>query len=1109
MRCAGCGNEIAAGATSCTACGAAVARCTSCGVALDPSFRFCPECGQPVRAVQGDGRVQRLGLGERKLVTVLFCDIVGSTALAEKLDPEEYRDLLDQYFESVLGQINWLDGYTTQLAGDGVLALFGAPIAHEDAPQRAVRAGLAIRDAVAALSERLTRERGVELRVRIGIHTGPVVVGVLGDSRSMNYTAVGDTTNLGARLESLAEPGMVLISEATRRLVLGMFEMRLVGSFQVRGKAEPVVAYEVLSVCEASPIALAEARGLTPFIGRRDELEALHAAFERVLRREPQVVAVIGDTGSGKSRLLYEFRHRLDGQDLAVFEARCSSLTQALPYAPFSAMFRNYLGITSADDAGCACDKVRQGVAVLGEHADRFFPYLCRFLALPGEAMRSSSADIVKQETFQGIARLIMAISRERPVLMLIEDLHWMDESSREMLEMAVARLRHARLGLVFTHRPDFRTSWRTQASYTEIVLPRLGDDEATAIVRALAGGKLPAELEDQILKRAGRSPFFVEEITRTLLEQGFLRHVDGRIELTRPVAEIRIPDTIHEVIAARIDRLPPQVKRVAQVASVLGRQFRRDDLEALLAGESVDVGAALSVLQERGIVHRKNVLAADEYRFGESLTQEIAYDELLLRERRQLHERIAARIEDSAPVLNAEQAALAAHHYSRSDNRERAVRWLLRAAHAAEMLPSYPAALRFYEQAWRTAETLLPAEGKEPPHVFRTAMDAALGFVRQAVFYGSSNTPHAIDASRRGYELARRIGDDEQVAIFEAFQGMVLMSDSRETFPEGLALIERAYGHAQQAGFTLTAVNISRGLAGGYMSDGRFELAVGILDSLIAELERLGERERLSDLYVSSWANRAQGHLYSDDLENALAIAREAQELSARAGNRTMKTVAGCLLAHGHFLAGNFAEARHHADRSLVVAEAIGAMAARRTAAIMGLGARLELGEQVEVGPYLEAIEQGFAGSGDMALKCPVAVSVLLMAGEVERAHRFATLAYAHAGGRLRDALCSVGLGDVALARGAEHFDEARRWFNRACDLGEAMASRSIVLGARLGLARLALVGGEAARGRDLLLAVRQGSQEIGFGRFARRAEELLEGAPAARVALSPGVRN
>lgn len=1106
MRCTSCGQEVASGSTACASCGAAVARCASCGAGLDARFRFCPECGQPVHAAPGDGRPQRLGLGERKIVTVLFCDMVGSTALAEKLDPEEFRELLDQYFESVLGQISWLDGYTAQLAGDGVLALFGAPIAHEDAPQRAVRAGLGIRDAVAELGERLHRERGVELRVRIGIHTGPVVVGVLGDNRSMNYTAVGDTANLGARLQALAEPGTVLVSEATRRMVPGMFEMRLAGSFHVRGKAEPVVAYEVLRPCDSvTPIAVAEARGLTPFVGRRAELAALQEVFRKARERVPQVVAVVGETGSGKSRLLYEFRQRLEGEP-AIFEARCSSLTQALPYAPFAAMFRSYFDITAADDSGRACEKVRRGAAVLGEQRERFFPYLCRFLALPDGGPTSGSAEVMKQETFEAVARLVMAISREKPVLMLIEDLHWIDESSLEMLEMAVARLRHARLALVFSHRPDFRPRWRTHAAYTEIALEKLAEDEALFIVRSLAGGPLPAELEEQILKRAGRNPFFVEEITRSLIEQGALRRTEGRALLARAVSEIRIPDTIHEVIAARIDRLPPQVKRVTQVASVLGRQFRRDDLEALLAPESIDVGSALEILQERGIVHRKNVLAADEYRFGESLTQEIAYDELLLRERRQLHERIAARIEDSAPALGAEQAALAAHHYSRSENRERAALWLLRAARAAEALPSYPAATRFYEQAWDAAESLLPAEGAEPRQAFRQAMDAAQGFVRMAVFFGSSEMPRSGDAAKRGRELARRIGDAEQEAIFEAFHGLVLMAGDRESFPEGLALIERAHGHAQQGGFTLTASNISRGLAGGYLSDGRFELALRILDSLTAELERLGEHQRLSDLYVAAWSNRAHGHLYADNLRNALAIARQAQELAARAGNRTMKTVAGCVLAQGHFLAGDFNEARHFADRSRVVAEAIGAMAARRTAAIVGLGARLELGEEVDAAGYFEAIEQGHLGPGDMALKCLLAVGVLLMAGEVERAHRFAAVAYGHAGGRLREGLCSVALGDVAVARGAGSFEEARRWYERAVDLGEAIGSHGVLLPARLGQARLALASGDAAEGRDLLLAVRRGSQEIGFGRLARRAEQLLEGAAAVRVAAAAG---
>jgi class 3 adenylate cyclase/tetratricopeptide (TPR) repeat protein len=1036
--------------------------------------------------------------GERKLVTAVFCDLVGSTQLAERLDPEEYRELLDQYFEIALAEINRMDGFTTQLAGDGVMALFGAPIAHEDAPQRAVRAALAIRDDLANLNRRLQAEGDIDLQVRIGVHTGPVVVGVMGGGRTMSYTAVGDTTNVVARLQAMASPGSVLISEATYRLVQGFFHVAPAGSLELRGKSERVVAYEVLALQEAvTPIAIARARGLTPFVGRASELTQLMGCFERLGDDVSQVVSLVGDAGSGKSRLLYEFRQRIPADEAYFFETRCSSLSQAIPYGPFIAMLRQYFGVRADGPPEAACEEVLRQLRNEDGELDPSHRFLCRLLAFPVEGLEHLPGEQIRKATFEAVARLVMRLSEHQPVVMIVEDLQWMDESSREMLDLALLQMRVVRLMLVVSHRSDFVPAWRTGAALMQLRLQPLSNEHMRQIVRSVAGGNLPAPLEERILVKSEGNPFFGEEITRALLEERYLLRRDGAIALTRPVEEIRIPNTIHEVIAARLDRLPPPAKRVAQLAAVFGRQFHRDDVTELLRGEDVDVATVLEDLERRGIIHRKNLLSDKEFRFGESLMQEIAYEGLLLRERRRLHDRIGLLLEERGEDISGERAALIAQHFARGDDPQRAVHWLLRAGRHAEELPSYPAAIRFYGQAWELAEGLCGEGAEVVEPTARLAMDAALRFCWMVVFYGSSQTARSEQAARRGREIARVLGSAEAAAAFNAFLGLIVMGSARERFSEGLDLVERGFAEALDGGFSLTALNISRGLAYGYLHDGRFELARRTFEWVVSELDTTGEAEKLSDFYLGACLNRDMTCYMCDDLAAALSGAARTHELGLRVGNSTIQGAASGALAVVHFLRGEYAAAKEWADRGLEIGEQVGNVAAIRTGATIAVGARAALGERLVDG-CLDRIEQNLEAPGDLAGKCYLIVDVLLAVGEVERARHLAEVAYAHAGGRFREGICAVALGEVALRQGPERWSEAARWYDRAQGLAEVIGARSLLAAARIGAGELALAQGDCTRGTELIRLGLAACEELDFVRYRSRAESLLCGQSA-----------
>jgi len=1133
VQCASCGAELLAGKRFCHACGARVVlTCPQCNAAVVPGFRFCPDCGFQL-AARGNGagtpdaqapatsgdlpaadRLARLTkhipdslaekiratagtlTGERKLVTVLFCDLVGSTAIAEGLDPEEYHDLLERYLELAFAEIYRFEGIVNQLAGDGLMALFGAPIAHEDAPERALRAALAIVKRVSGLRSQGSGRNpqhpapDTGLSVRVGIHTGPVVVGAVGNDFKMDYTATGDTTNLAARLQSHAAPGAVLVSEATYRLVRGLFVFRDVGPLTVKGKSEPVMAYEVLSAtATTTPIEIAAERGLTPLVGRDQELAQLRGCYERLSGNLAQVVAIVGQAGSGKSRLVYEFKQRLAGANVTFFEARCSSLSQMTPYAPWINMLRQYFDLTPGEAANCACEKIALRVNTMDPQLDHINPFLCHILAMPGDGISNLPADELKRGTFEAVAKLVMSASRRAPVVMIIEDLHWIDESSREMLELAVTELCAEPVMLVITHRPDYEPSWHTRAAFTQLNLHALSDDDTTAIIRALAGGRPPVELEQRILFKAEGNPLVAEEITRALVEEGDLVAGNGEVHLTRPAAMIRMPDTLQELIGARLDRLGPHAKRVVQVASVLGRQFHRAQLERLLDGEDIQVGATLDELQRRGVIHRKNILSKEEFRFGESVTQEVAYEGLLLKQRRQLHERVGALIESGDGEGGPERSMLLAHHYARSDNRDKALEALLRAARDAEQVPSFAAAVGLYRQAWEVADAALAALPNADERLRRWALEAAVGLCRGVVLYDTPDRGNFERAAVRGRELAEALGDAGAVAALCTFQGM-RMTNERERFAEGVALVEKGLALARQSGFDITPLSISRALGWNYLLDGRFELAQRTYDWVVSELKEKEGDARPSDLHISSRWMRDVVRYFSDDLDEALDGLAETHELAVHAPNRTIQSASAGSRALIHFARAEYAEAQRWAERGIAVGQAIGNMGSLRTATVVALATRVELGETMVVPGEADLIEQGLTAGGNLLLNIGIITDTFLALGDLDRAERLARLAQERAAGRLRQLLSAIAMGDVMVRR--RRWDEGQRLYDQAGALAETLGARSALAAARLGTAELAAARGDHATCVAALVQALEISRALGLARYQARGERL-----------------
>jgi class 3 adenylate cyclase/tetratricopeptide (TPR) repeat protein len=1123
MLCASCGTELIAGKRFCHACGAPVrAACPHCGTPVESRFRFCPDCGGPLpaQAPAGTGasaaepdaggseplarripaelarKIRGTGAaisGERKQVTVLFCDIAGSTEIAERLDPEEYRELLDRYLDLTFAEIHRFEGIVNQLAGDGLMALFGAPIAHEDAPERAVHAALAIQARLARF-----RARGHALRARIGIHTGPVVVGTVGNDLKMDYTAIGDTTNLASRLQGLAEPGRILISEATQRLLRGRIQADAIGPLEVRGKREPIVAYRVVGLKEAAtPMAIAKARGLTPWTGREAELAQLGDCFSRLESNLAQIVSVVGDAGSGKSRLLYEFKRDLGSPAPVLFETRCSSLLQSTPFAPWVNMIRGFFDLRAQHPPEEACDTIARGLEALDPGLADTLPYLCRMIGIPAKQTEEVSTESLRRGVFEAFTRVVLSATRHGPVLMIVEDLHWIDDPSREMLEKAVARVEQAPLMILVSHRPDYQPSWRVRAAFTQLHLRRLSDDETRRIVRARAGGELPSALEERILRKAEGNPFFAEELTRAVVEEEQVVRDNGRIRLARSIDEIRIPDTVQELLGARLDRLSPGTKRIAQVASVIGRQFGRDRLTPLLEGEDVDLEGGLAELEDRGVIHRKDIGSADELRFGESVTQEVAYESLLLRERRRLHARVAELLEAESGGSAASRDSLLAHHYARSDDLPRASRAMLSAAERAEALPSYGEAVKLYQRAWTLAERALEAVGPREEELSRRALAATLGLCGAMVIYGVPEKLDPEQPARRGRELAESLGDADATANLTALHGLLLMGKDPRRFQEGVDLVEAGHALALEAKLEVRAITIARALAWIYLLDGRFDAGLATVGAIVAKLEELGEAERLSDAYLGTRYFHDRAHLTVGDLEWVRREAPQTLELARRASNRTIQSSAAATLAQLHLHLAEYEQALRWADESLEIAEGIENAGALRSSAAVALNAQAALGTSGSMQRYLDVVDQTLAIRGDFGAASHILVDGLLAIGDLPRARRVAERIAEHAaraaGGRLNSALRGLARGAAMLRGGSEHWTDAEHELEGALRLSREIGSRSMASAARFGLGELAMARGDAASAEAHAEEALALAQQCGFVRYAERARNLL----------------
>jgi class 3 adenylate cyclase/predicted ATPase len=835
MRCPQCQHENRESAKFCKACGTKLELvCPTCDTRNELGATFCDNCGarlsaqfpvsqssnarpqtldarpisytpphlaERIRAEQAAIEARGAAEGERKTITALFAYIKDSTALIEDLDPEEARHIIDPALALMMDAVHRYEGHVTQSLGDGIFALFGAPIAHEDHPQRALYAALLMQADSKRHAERLRRERGINLQLRVGVNTGEVVVrSIRKDDLHTDYVPIGHSTNLAARMESLAAGGTIVVSEHTYKLTEGYFQFTPLGAAQVKGVSEPLNIYEVLGIGPLrTKLQVAAKRGFVRFVGRQDEMEQMKRALALAKEGHGQIVAVMGEPGVGKSRLVHEFKLSSQGGCL-VLETFSVSHGKAYLYLPLIELLKNYFHITLQDEERGVREKVTGKVLTLDRSLEDTLPYLFALLSVADPAssmqqldpysMQQMDPQIRRRRTFEAIKRLLVRESLNQPLLVIFEDLHWLDNETQAFLSFLSESVATARMLLVVNYRPEYRHDWGNRTYYTQLRLDPLGKEEAQELLTALLGESTAlSPLKQFILEKTEGNPFFMEEIVQALREQGVLSMgATGRAHLS---AALHLPPTVQGVLAARIDRLPAVEKDLLQTMAVIGKEFPVSLLKHVVDRPEEELQLLLSHLQTAEFIYEQPAFPEVEYTFKHALTQEVSYNSLLIERRRGLHERAAQAIEAVFHYRLEDYYNELAYHYSRSGNTHKAIEYLQLAGQQAVQRSANAQAVSHLTSAL----ALLTALPDSPQRAQQElTLQVALGVALGAMTGYSSREMETVYTRAR--ELCRQVGDTPQ--LFPVLWGLYIVYLVRAELQTARELAEQFLSLAQ-----------------------------------------------------------------------------------------------------------------------------------------------------------------------------------------------------------------------------------------------------------------------------------------------------------------------
>jgi class 3 adenylate cyclase/tetratricopeptide (TPR) repeat protein len=1098
MRCPSCGFENPEGMKFCGQCASPLGRpCPKCGFANPPGFAFCGQCATPLKNASSAPHplvlspalpspqvytppylaekilTSRSALeGERKQVTVMFADLKGSTELIRDLDPEAAQRLLDPALQRMMDAVHRYEGTVNQVLGDGIMALFGAPLAHEDHAIRACYAALAMQAALRRYAEDVCRSYGLEIQIRVGLHSGEVVVRAIGNDLHMDYSAVGQTTHLAARMEQLATPGSIRLTAATLRLVEGLVQANALGPFPVKGLVEPVEVFELVGVSALRQrLQASAARGLTRFVGRQIELEALRQALERSEASQGQLVAVVGEAGVGKSRLVYEFVHSHHIQSWLVLESASVSYGKATPYFPVIDLLKRYCHLEVHDDTRTIRAKVTGQVLTLDEALQETLPALLGLLdALPEDsAFLRLDPPQRRQHTLDALKRLLLRESQVQPLLLVFEDLHWIDTETQALLDSLVESLPTAQLLLLVNYRPEYQHGWGGKTYYTQLRLDALPAASAEEFLHVLVGDEASlAPLRTLLITRTEGNPFFLEESIRTLVETQVLVGEPGAYRLAQALPTIQVPATVQAVLAARLDRLPPEDKRLLQTAAVIGHEVPLPLLQAIAEAPEEALRRSLAHLQAAEFLYEARLFPELEYTFKHALTHEVAYGSLLQERRRALHAQIVAALETLVETRLTEQVERLAHHALRGEVWDKALPYCRQAGEKTMARAAYREAVGYFEQALRALQHL--PEGRD---TIEQAIDLRLD-MRNALL-ALSDLRAMFDCLHEAETLAKAIDDHRRLGRVSLYmtEYFRMVGDSDRAIASG----QQALALAESVSDFSTQVVTHSFLGLVYYTRGDYRRAIEVLRKVVISVEGDLTREHFGLMGFPSVLSRtwlAWCLAEVGAFREAIAYGEEGFRIAEAANDPFSLVNANTGIGWVYLHQGALSQAIALLARGLALCQTWNILSWLHTAA-GNLGYAYALfGRVTEALPLLEQAAS-MGSRGGHALYTARLSEAYLLAGQIAKA---STLA-AHALALSRDhkergfqAWALRLLGEIASQSDPPQIESAEAHYQQALTLADELGMRPLVAHCHLGLGKLYLKTGWREQARAELSA-------------------------------------